>query len=467
MTLTTYNPATGTVLQTYDETPERDVEAILARASAAADAWRNAPHEERAAALRRLAAALRDQRDALARLATLEMGKPLRESLAEIDKCAVTCEWFADHGAEFLTTDRAETEAIDTRIVFEPLGVLFAIMPWNYPFWQVIRALAPAVVAGNVVVLKHAPSTTGCALRLAELAAANLADGIFSVVVVGPERTPDVCERIIGDARISAVTLTGSTGAGRSVAAIAGRHLKKAVLELGGSDPFIVLADADIDAAAKWAARSRFQNAGQSCIATKRIIAVEAIADSFTDRFLAEVSLMVLGDPLAESTTIGPMAREDLRDGLARQVELSVDKGARVLAGGLVPDLAGYYYPPTVLDQVTSDMPVVDEETFGPAVPLIHARDAEEAIRLANATPFGLGSNIWTADLDRGRDLAVRLTAGHTAINGMTASDPRLPFGGLKDSGYGRELSHYGIHEFVNVHVIVTNGPGGPAEARK
>lgn len=468
MTVTTLNPATGGALKDYEETSYPEIEAILAQAGAAASIWRHIAPAERSDTLRRLASALRASREELAYLATQEMGKPLRESVAEIDKCALTCDWFAEHGPALLTPEPVRTEAVDTRIVFEPLGVLFAIMPWNYPFWQVVRALAPAIVSGNVFVLKHAPSTTGCALRLAEIVAeAGFPDGVFSVVVAGPEQTPEVCKRIIADDRVAAVTLTGSTGAGRAVAAIAGRHLKKAVLELGGSDPFIVLADADVAAAARWAARSRFQNAGQSCIATKRIIAVESVADAFADGFLAEVARLVMGDPTAEGTTVGPLAREDLRDGLAGQVQRSVDQGARVLAGGRVPDQAGFFYPPTVLDHVTSDMPVVAEETFGPAVPLIRARDADDAVRIANATPFGLGSNIWTADLDRGATLATALNAGHTAINGMTASDPRLPFGGVKHSGYGRELSHYGVQEFVNVHVIVTNASSGPVEVGK
>jgi succinate-semialdehyde dehydrogenase/glutarate-semialdehyde dehydrogenase len=336
-------------------------------------------------------------------------------------------------------------------------------MPWNFPYWQVIRALAPAVTAGNVVVLKHAPSTTGCALRLADIVnQSQLPEGILSVVVAGFDTTPAVSERIITDDRVAAVTLTGSTGAGRAVAAVAGRALKKTVLELGGSDPFVVLADADIAAAADWAVRSRFQNTGQSCIASKRIIVEEAIMDDFTDAFLDGVGRLTVGDPLEPGVTIGPLARADLRDAVAHQVKTSLDQGAGLLAGGRLVDGPGFFYEPTVLNRVTPGMPVLAEEVFGPAVPLVTAHDADDAIRLANASSFGLGSNIWTADLDRGETLAARLDAGHTAVNGMTSSDARIPFGGVKNSGFGRELSRYGLHEFVNIHSVVVNEPSGP-----
>jgi len=463
MTVTTVNPSTGTPLASYEETTEEGTDLILDRAYRAAATWRTTSPSDRAAGLRRLATALRDRRDDLAVLATQEMGKPLAESLAEVEKCAWTCEWFADNAPAMLEPQVAETGAVRSRVRYVPLGVVFAIMPWNFPYWQVVRALAPAVVAGNVLLLKHAPSTTGCALLLADVAAqAGLPDGVFSVVVAGVERTPGMSERIINDDRVAAVTLTGSTGAGRAVAAIAGRALKKTVLELGGSDPFIVLADADVEAAATYAVRSRFQNTGQSCIAAKRIIVEQSVADAFTERLVKQVAQLRIGDPLDPDTTIGPLARADLRDGVERQVRESVDRGARVLAGGRPADRAGFYYEPTVLDLVTTDMPVLTEEVFGPAVPVVRAADADAAVSLANESRFGLGSNVWTADLDRGEDIAARLDAGHTAVNGMTASDARLPFGGVKDSGYGRELSSFGLHEFVNIHAIVVNDPHGP-----
>jgi succinate-semialdehyde dehydrogenase/glutarate-semialdehyde dehydrogenase len=464
----TIDPATGQPLATYEEASPAEVDAILAQAHNAAAAWRLTPPTERAESVRRLAGSLRGRREELALMVTREMGKPLVDSRAEVDKCAWACEWFADHGPQMLEPGPIETEAVRTEVVYVPLGVLFAIMPWNFPYWQVVRALAPAVTAGNVVVLKHAPSTTGCGLLLADAAAdAGLPPGVFSVLVAGFERTPELSERVITDDRVAAVTITGSTGAGRAVAAIAGRALKKTVLELGGSDPFIVLADADLDAAAAWAARSRFQNTGQSCIAAKRIIVEDQVAGEFTERLLERVAQLRIGDPTEEGVTVGPLARKDLRDALARQVGESVGQGARVLAGGRAPDQPGFYYEPTVLDQVSAGMPVLTEEVFGPAVPLIRAVDADDAVRLANDTRFGLGSNVWTSDLARGKEIAVRLDAGHSAVNGMTASDPRLPFGGVKDSGYGRELSSHGIHEFVNVHTIVVDGPAGPSGNRQ
>jgi succinate-semialdehyde dehydrogenase / glutarate-semialdehyde dehydrogenase len=466
MTFTTINPATGAVLAEYDETSPNEVDAILDESHKLAAGWRNVGAADRGEALRTLAVVLRHRSEDLALLATLEMGKPLAESRGEVEKCAWTCEWFADHGPGLLEPEPVDTGAVRTRVTYVPLGVLFAVMPWNFPYWQVIRALAPAVAAGNVIVLKHAPSTTGCALLLADVVnQSKLPPGILSVVVAGFDTTPAVSERIITDDRVAAVTLTGSTGAGRAVAAIAGRALKKTVLELGGSDPFIVLADADVVVAADWAVRSRFQNSGQSCIATKRIILEEAIADDFTDAFLDGVGRLTVGDPLEPGVTIGPLARADLRDAVVRQVKVSIDKGAQLLAGGHEVDRPGFFYEPTVLNRVSPDMPVLAEEVFGPAVPLVTAHDADDAIRLANGSIFGLGSNIWTADLERGEILAARIDAGHTAVNGMTSSDARIPFGGVKDSGFGRELSRYGLHEFVNIHSVVVNGPSGPHQA--
>ena len=468
MSFTTINPATGEPLRTYEDTSSEELDTTLDRAHAAAAGWRATSPGERADALRRIAAALREGRDQLALIATEEMGKPLADSHAEVEKCAWACEWFADHGPALLERELIETEAVRSYVEYVPLGVLFAIMPWNFPYWQVVRALAPALAAGNVVVLKHAPATTECALRLAGVAEhAGLPGGVFSVILAGYDTTPETSKRVITDDRVAAVTLTGSTGAGRAVAAIAGSALKKTVLELGGSDPFVVLADADLDAAAAWAARSRFQNAGQSCISAKRIIVEDSVADDFTERLLARVGELVMGDPTDPAVTLGPVAREDLRDALERQVGDSVEQGARVLTGGRVPDRPGFFYEPTVLDHVTDAMPVMTEEVFGPAVPVVRAADADAAIALANDTRFGLGSNIWTSNLERGGELALRVDAGHTAVNWMTTSDPRLPFGGIKDSGYGRELSSHGIHEFVNVHTVVVERPMGPVGAKR
>lgn len=460
----TIDPSTGERLESYPATTQAQIDATLDQAHLTAQAWRDTPVAARAIGLTRIASSLRRHRQELAILATREMGKPLADSLAEVEKCAWTCDWYAHHGPALLQSQEVETGAVRSVVTFAPLGVLFAIMPWNFPYWQVVRALAPAVMAGNVVVLKHAPSTTGCALELQKVvASAGVPEHLLSVIVAGVEDTPEVSRHVITDPRVAAVTLTGSTGAGRAVAAIAGGALKKTVLELGGSDPFIVLADADLEAAAKFAARSRFQNAGQSCIAAKRIIVEASVEERFVELLLAEVAELQVGDPMQDETTIGPLAREDLRDAVARQVRESVEQGAVVLAGGKPLDRPGFFMEPTVLGGVTETMPVLAEEVFGPAVPILTAADAEAAVKLANESPFGLGSSLWTGDLERGWELATRIDAGTTAVNGMVASDARMPFGGIKDSGYGRELSSYGLHEFVNVHSIIVEGPGGPA----
>jgi succinate-semialdehyde dehydrogenase/glutarate-semialdehyde dehydrogenase len=468
MSITTIDPSTGQPLATYQETTAEELDRLLDQAHVAAHAWRDTAPTDRADGLRRLAIALRERQEELAWLATREMGKPLLESRAEVEKCARTCDWYAEHAPGLLKPETVETEALRSLVVPVPLGVLLAIMPWNFPYWQVVRALAPALAAGNVVVLKHAPSTTGCALALAEVAdAAGLPSSALSVLVVAPERTADLAATVVGDDRVAAVTLTGSTRAGRSVAAVAGQALKKTVLELGGSDAFVVLGDADLDAAAAWAARSRFQNTGQSCIAAKRIVVEEQVADAFTEKLLGYVRTLRLGNPAEEGVTVGPLAREDLRDAIERQVRESVAQGASILIGGRVPDLPGFYYEPTVLDHVRHRMAVLEEEVFGPAVPILRAQDREDALRLANDSVYGLGSAVWTSDLAAGEAFATRLDAGHTAVNGMTVSDARLPFGGIKASGYGRELSHQGLFEFVNLHTVVVNAADGPVGDRQ
>jgi succinate-semialdehyde dehydrogenase/glutarate-semialdehyde dehydrogenase len=468
VSLQTIDPATGQPVATHEETSAAQLSGILDRARESAVRWAAAPPERRAESLRNLAVALRSDASRLAALATREMGKPLAESQAEVEKCALACDWFADHAPGLLRPEEVSTGAMRTRLAHQPLGVVFAIMPWNFPYWQVVRALAPALAAGNVVVLKHAPSTTGCALALARTAlSAGLPEGLFSAIVVSAERTDEVASGVIADRRVAAVTLTGSSRAGRAVAAQAGQALKKCVLELGGSDPFVVLADADLESAAAWAARSRFQNTGQSCIAAKRIIVEEAVADEFNEQLLRHVRELRVGDPSEPGVTIGPLARVDLRDIVERQVRESVRQGARVLIGGQAPDVPGFFYLPTVLDQVEPGMPVLEEEVFGPAIPILRARDAEHALALANDTQYGLGSAVWTSDVERGEEFATRLQAGHTAVNGMTISDPRLPFGGIKDSGYGRELFRHGLLEFVNVHAIVVNPRQGPQDDRR
>jgi succinate-semialdehyde dehydrogenase / glutarate-semialdehyde dehydrogenase len=468
VTVTTIDPSTGQPLEAYEETAPERLDALLDEARSAYEGWRALAPDQRAQGLRRLAEELRKREEELAMLATLEMGKPLLESRAEVEKCAWTCDWYAEHAPKFLEAEVIETEALRSRVIPQPLGVVFAIMPWNFPYWQVVRALAPALAAGNVVLLKHAPSTTGCGLALAEAAdSAGLPSGVLSVLVVSAERTAAVSATVIEDDRVAAVTLTGSTRAGKSVAAVAGGALKKTVMELGGSDPFVVLSDADLDAAAAWAVRSRFQNTGQSCIAAKRIVVEESVAEVFVAKLLSRVGDLRLGPPTEPGVTVGPLAREDLRDAVERQVSASVAQGARILVGGHVPEGPGFFYEPTVLDHVRPGMSVLEEEIFGPAVPVLRAHDSAEALRLADDSRYGLGSAVWTADLERGEAFALSIEAGHTAVNGMTVSDPRLPFGGIKDSGYGRELSHHGLFEFVNFHTVVVNAADGPRGDRR
>ena len=459
MSITTINPATGEPLADYPTMSFDEVDAILERAHASAALWSTTSIDERASRVGAIGAVLRSRAEELAQLCTAEMGKPLAEARAEVEKCATACDYYAARAAEFLTPESIPVDKGNAYVDYEPLGTLLAIMPWNFPYWQAIRAIAPALSAGNCVLLKHADSTTGSSYALVQaILDAGVPEGVVQALVL----EKDDIASVIRDGRVQCVTLTGSTGAGRSVAATAGDRLKKVVLELGGSDAFVVLADADLEAAATWAVKSRYQNAGQSCIAAKRFIVENSVADEFTRLVVARVNDLVVGDPTEPGTTTGPSAREDLRDGLARQVAESVAKGAVALTGGFVPDRPGFFYAPTVLDHCERGMPVLEEEVFGVAVPIIRVHDAEEALRVANDSPFGLGGAIWTSDIERGRALAARMQSGHTAVNGMTASDPRLPFGGVKDSGYGRELSHHGLHEFVNAHTIVVYDAAGP-----
>ncbi|HEX6543070.1 MAG TPA: NAD-dependent succinate-semialdehyde dehydrogenase [Ktedonobacterales bacterium] len=458
MSIASINPATGEVIETFEPFTAEQINETLTHARRAYREWRTTSFAERSALVRRVAEVLRAQKADLARIATQEMGKAITESQAEIEKCAWNCDYYAEHAEEFLAPEPVATNAAESYIEFTPLGVVLAIMPWNYPYWQVIRFAAPAIMAGNAAVLKHASNVSRCALELERVfREAGAPEGLFSTILVpGAE-----VEQVIADPRIAAITLTGSTPAGKQVAGTAGSVIKKTVLELGGSDAFIVLADADLDAAAEWAVRSRFQNAGQSCIAAKRFIVEEPVADAFTQKFVEQASKLRMGDPLDAQTQLGPMARADLRDALADQVERSVKMGAQVALGGKASDGAGAYYPPTIVTGITTEMPLFQEETFGPAAAVIRARNVDHAVELANDSMFGLGGNLWTRDLNRARQLARRLESGAVFINGMTASDPRLPFGGVKQSGYGRELSAFGIREFVNIQTVWI----GPAAA--
>lgn len=445
------NPATGQVVAQYEDHSPAAVDAALDRAAGAQAAWRRTPLEQRARLLTSAAAVLRQHKDRYAALITLEMGKPVAEAEGEIEKCASTCDFYAAQAATFLADEIVPSNATLSKVVFDPLGLVLAVMPWNYPFWQVIRFAAPALTAGNGAVLKHANNVPQCALALEEVfREAGAPEGLFTTLLVGAGSVKSLIE----DRRIAAVTLTGSTPVGKLVASQAGAVLKKQVLELGGSDPFIVLADADIEAAAKVAAKARFQNAGQSCICAKRFIVEDGVADRFVEALHAHGTKIRIGDPTDRAITMGPMARHNLRAELHDQVERTVKQGGRLLMGGRLADGPGAFYAPTIIDHVTDRMASGAEETFGPVASVMRVRDAEAAVALANATDFGLGAGLWTTDLDRAARLAREIDAGAVFVNGLVASDARLPFGGLKQSGYGRELGVYGIREFTNVKTI-------------
>ncbi|HEV2740199.1 MAG TPA: NAD-dependent succinate-semialdehyde dehydrogenase [Candidatus Elarobacter sp.] len=447
----TRNPATGEVIRSYEPHDRAAVDARLDAAVAAQRSWRDTSFDERGERLRAAALYLREHKGELAALATREMGKPIAEAEAEVEKCAVSCEWFAANAQRLLANETIASSATRSYVAFRPLGVLLAIMPWNFPYWQVFRAAAPALMAGNVIVLKHAANVTGVALKIEEIfRASGFPVGTFTTLLVGSK----AMEPIVLDDRIAAVTLTGSEAAGASVGAAAGKAIKKTVLELGGSDYFIVLADADLEQAAEIGVKARFQNTGQSCIAAKRFIIEDAVYDAYAEAFVRKTRALKVGDPTERDTKIGPMARTDLRDELVAQVRDTVAAGAKLLAGGEPLPGDGAYVEATVVGDVAPGMRMAAEETFGPAAALMRARDAAHAVELANNSRFGLGGNLWTRDIAKAEELAAQLESGNCFINGMTASDPRLPFGGVKKSGVGRELSEFGIREFVNVQTV-------------
>ena len=451
MSIQSINPATGEILETFSATSSSDLERMVARAHAAFVKWRTEPFAARAELMRGAARSLRAGKAGYARTMALEMGKPLAQGEAEVEKCASVCDYYADHAEEFLAEQPRETDASKSYVRFDPIGPVLAVMPWNFPFWQVFRFAAPALMAGNVGILKHASNVPRCALAIeAIFREAGFPEGLFSSPLIDSEAVA----RLIADPRIVAVTLTGSERAGSAVAGQAGRELKKTVLELGGSDPFVVLADANLAAAAQAAADARLINSGQSCIAAKRFIVVETVADEFQKRFADELGSRRMGDPLSRDTQVGPQARIDLRDELHRQVEESVKRGAKRLLGGQIPSGPGAFYPPTLLSGVDKGMPAFDEETFGPVAAVIRAKDEGDAVRLANDSSFGLGASLWTQDRARAQRLAAQIEAGAIFVNGIVKSDPRLPCGGIKRSGYGRELSEYGIREFVNIKSV-------------
>ncbi len=451
MTFDSINPATDERVVSFPETRPDEMEAALARATRAAGAWRAHSARERGALLHKVGAVLRGGRDCYADIITLEVGKPVTEARAEIEKCAWACDYYAEHGERLLADEPADIAEADARVAFLPLGVILAIMPWNFPFWQVFRFATAALIAGNAALLKHAANVPQCALAIAGIFhEAGAPEGLFQTLLV---RAPAVAA-LIDDARIHAVTLTGSEAAGRAVAAAAGRALKKTVLELGGSDAFIVLADADLDRAAEAAVASRYQNAGQSCIAAKRLILVESVAEPFLERLTRRVKALKVGDPRDPEVLMGPLARRDLRQTLHEQVSDALSRGATARLGCQIPDGPGNYYPPSILDHVRAGMRAYGEELFGPVATVLRARDSEHALALANDNRYGLGASLWTGDARRGAALARRLESGSSFVNAVVKSDPRLPFGGVKASGYGRELGLYGAREFTNIKTL-------------
>ncbi|HEX8692358.1 MAG TPA: NADP-dependent succinic semialdehyde dehydrogenase [Longimicrobium sp.] len=460
MPIATINPATGETLETFEPLTNAQVEEKLARADKAFRAHRGTSWDQRREWMRRAAEILEAEKQELGRLMTTEMGKTLKSAVAEAEKCAWACRYYVDHAERFLADETVETGAARSLVRYQPIGPVLAVMPWNFPFWQVFRFAAPALMAGNVGLLKHASNVPRCALAIEDVfRRAGFPEGVFQTLLVGV----DAVARILDDPRVKAATLTGSTPAGSSVAERAGKRLKKTVLELGGSDPFIVMPSADLAAAAKTAAKARTINNGQSCIAAKRFIVHEAVADEFTAAFVREMEALKVGDPMQETTDLGPLATESIRGEVDEQVRKSVEKGARVLSGGEVPDGRGWYYPPTILADIPEDSPAYTEEVFGPVALLFRVPDAAAAVRLANDSQFGLGSAVWTRDRDEARRFTDEIEAGMVFVNAMVASDPRLPFGGVKQSGYGRELGEFGIREFVNIKTVWIEETG-PAE---
>ena len=445
------NPATGEKLAAWPLADAAQVERAIDTAYRAARVWRQHSTTQRSEFLRAIAAQLRGNKASLARTITLEMGKPLTEAEAEVEKSAWNCEFVAEHGPIWLADEPVATQARSSHVAHLPLGVVLSILPWNFPVWQIFRCAASALMAGNTLLMKHAPNVQGCATQVTDLIlAAGVPAGVFQNLNAA---VPDV-GRIIADPRVAAVTLTGSPGAGAKVAAQAGAVCKKSVLELGGSDAFIVLADADLDAAVAAGVRARFTNCGQVCLAAKRFIVEAGIAEEFGARFSSAAAALRSGDPLLAGTQLGPMARADLRDSLDSQIALSLRSGARLLTGGSRGEGAGWYYAPTVLTDVTQDMPVAAQETFGPVAAMLTARNAEDAVNMANDSAFGLSAMLWTGDPDRGRALAKELDVGGVFVNSVTASDPRLPVGGVKLSGYGRELGRAGMLELCNTQTV-------------
>jgi succinate-semialdehyde dehydrogenase/glutarate-semialdehyde dehydrogenase len=450
--LQSINPANDEVIREYEELTEQEIESVLQKSQTAFEQWRETDFSHKASLMKKAAEVLRDHRQEYAELMAREMGKPVSGGRAEIEKCAWVCEYYAEHAKSFLANQLIETDASKSFVTFQPLGVVLAVMPWNFPFWQVFRFAAPGLMAGNAGVLKHASNVTGCALAIEEVfREAGFPEHLFRTLKISSSKVGRVIEHPI----VKAVTLTGSVPAGKAVAQKAGSVLKKTVLELGGSDPYVILEDADLDVAVPTCVNSRLINSGQSCIAAKRFIVVDKVREEFEQRFVDLMEQKTMGDPMDEGSDIGPQARTDLRDELYGQVEQSIKQGAQCLLGGKIPNQKGAWYPPTVLSNVKPGMPAYGEELFGPVASIITAKDEDDAIRIANDSRFGLGAAVFTRDAEKGARIAAeKLHAGCCFVNSLVKSDPRLPFGGIRESGYGRELSHFGIKEFVNIKTV-------------
>jgi len=452
MSLQTIDPSSGELLNEYQEMSDSEVDTVIESVDTCYQQWRNTSFEDRSVLMLAAAQELESKKKYLATLMTREMGKPISGALAEIEKCAWACRFYAEQAEQFLSPEIIDSDATRSKVVYRPIGTVLAVMPWNFPFWQVFRFAAPALMAGNTGILKHASNVCGCALAIEEVfKKVGFPDNVFRTLLIGSKKV----SRVIENPLVKAVTLTGSTPAGKAVASKAGEMLKKTVLELGGSDPYLVLADAQLDHAVETCVTSRLVNSGQSCIAAKRFIVDKAVLQEFTDKFVKAMASKVCGDPNDTKTDLGPQAREDLRDELHKQVQKSIEKGATLLLGGEIPAGNGAFYPATVLSNVKPGMPAYDEELFGPVAAIISAADEDDAIRIANDTKFGLGAAVFTKDDVRGESIAAeRINAGACFVNSMVKSDPRLPFGGVGESGYGRELSHHGIREFVNIKTV-------------
>jgi len=451
MALKSINPATEELLASFEELSKDNLFLEIEKSHRTFLSWKNTSFEERSELIKKAAEILNSEKERLANLITIEMGKPIVQSKAEVEKCAWVCEFYSEKAKDFLKAEDVKTDGSESYVQFDPLGVVLAVMPWNFPFWQVFRFAAPAIMAGNVGILKHASNVPQCALAIEDVfTKAGFPPNVFKSVLIGSS----LVEEAISHPLVRAVTLTGSEAAGKNVAAVAGKYLKKTVLELGGSDPFLILSDANLDNAVKFAVSARLINNGQSCIAAKRFIVEKNIISLFQEKLVEEVSKIKIGDPLFAESDLGPVAREDLLLEIDSQIKRSIEKGAILLAGGKRFERTGYFYPATILTNVTKGMAVAEEETFGPVFAIISAHDEKDAIRIANDSNYGLGASIWTKDLKKAKELANQIESGSVFINGMVKSDPRLPFGGIKLSGYGRELSHYGIKEFVNIKSV-------------